>query len=133
MQDIENRPDIERLVRSFYEKATVDELIGHYFTTVIPIDWNHHIPTLVSFWENILFSTGGYKGGMLFKHMNLNYLSAFRTSHFDQWLKLWQETVDEMFMGARAEEVKFRARSIAVIMQTKLGVYQAEEQNKSRH
>jgi len=123
MGDIGNREDIDKLVRLFYEQATKDELIGHYFTTVIPIDWNHHIPTIVSFWENILFSTGAYKGGMLFKHMNLDYLSAFKTVHFDRWLDIWKETVDKLFEGERATEVKFRATNIAMIMQTKLGVY----------
>ncbi len=126
MEDIHSREDIEQLVRSFYDKATKDSIIGHYFTQVIPIDWSHHIPTIVSFWENMLFKTGAYKGGMLFKHMNLNYLSAFRTEHFDRWLMLWVEAVNELFSGPRAEEVKFRASSIAVIMQTKLGVYGRE-------
>lgn len=126
MNDIATRNDIDKLVRLFYEQATRDELIGDYFTSVIPIDWNHHIFTIVSFWENILFSTGAYKGGMLFKHMNLDHLSRFRTDHFDRWLQLWKQTVDQLFEGERAEELKLRASSIAIIMQTKLGVYDRE-------
>jgi len=129
MHDINNRVDIDQLVRLFYERATVDEVIGHYFTSVVPIDWNHHIPTIVSFWENILFSTGGYKGGMLFKHMHLDQLSAFDTKHFNRWLEIWQQTVDELFEGPHAEEVKFRAASIAMIMQTKLGIYERESKS----
>lgn len=126
MLDISSREDIERLVRLFYERATKDALIGHYFTRVIPINWDEHIPTIVSFWENILFKTGGYNGGMMYKHMNLNYLSVFKTIHFDRWLEIWKGTVDELFVGANAEEVKFRASSIAVIMQTKIGVYKED-------
>ncbi|MFC6103709.1 group III truncated hemoglobin [Olivibacter domesticus] len=126
MLDISSREDIERLVGSFYERATKDVLIGHYFTSVIPINWDEHIPTIVSFWENILFKTGGYSGGMMYKHMNLNYLSAFKTIHFDRWLEIWELTVDELFAGVNAEEVKFRARTIAVIMQTKIGVYKED-------
>lgn len=133
MVDIRNREDIEKLVKSFYERATVDPLIGHYFKDVVTIDWNTHIPVIVSFWENILFKTGGYNGGMMFKHMNLNYLSAFRTSHFDRWLEIWKGTVDELFEGANAEELKFRASSIAVIMQTKIGVYKEDKKNKADH
>lgn len=133
MLDIQSREDIERLVRSFYERATKDALIGHYFTSVIPINWDEHIPTIVSFWENILFKTGGYSGGMMFKHMNLNYLSAFKTIHFDRWLEIWKGTVDELFVGVNAEEVKFRASSIAVIMQTKIGVYKEDKKNKADH
>ena len=126
MNDINNREDIDKLVRRFYEQATGDEVIGHYFTSVIPIDWSHHIPTIVSFWENVLFSTGAYKGGMLLKHMNLDQLSAFQTAHFDRWLMIWNETVDTLFLGERANEAKFRAASIAMIMQTKLGIYERE-------
>lgn len=70
---------------------------------------------------------------MMYKHMNLNYLSAFKTIHFDRWLEIWKATVDEHFEGPRAEEVKFRANSIAIIMQTKMGVYQEDNtNNKSR-
>lgn len=123
MKDLNSRKDIEQLVRLFYEQATTDELIGHYFTSLVPINWDEHIPTLVSFWENLLFQTGGYKGGMLFKHLHLNHLSRFRTDHFDRWLQLWKQTIDQLFEGERAEELKFRASSIAMIMQTKLGVY----------
>src|SRR5690606_26594967 len=126
MNYIQDRRDIEHLVRLFYERATKDTLIGHYFTSVVPINWDEHIPTIVSFWENILFQTGAYKGGMLFKHMNLNYLSAFKPAHFDRWLDIWENTVNELFSGERAEEAKFRANSIAIIMQTKLGVYPPE-------
>ncbi|MEH6304810.1 group III truncated hemoglobin [Olivibacter sp. CPCC 100613] len=122
MNDIQNRADIERLVRLFYERATTDELIGHYFTSVVPINWDEHIPTIVSFWENILFQTGAYKGGMLFKHMNLNYLAAFKPAHFTRWLDLWEDTVNQLFEGVNAEEVKFRAKNIAVIMQRKLDI-----------
>lgn len=123
MNDISNKIDLEKLVKAFYERATKDNLIGHYFTSVVPIDWDRHIPVIVSFWSNILFSSGEYKGGMMYKHMNLNYLSAFEEEHFDRWLALWSEMVDRFFVGPQAEEVKFRAKSIAVIMQAKLGVF----------
>lgn len=122
MNDIKDRGDIERLVRLFYERATKDQVIGHYFTAVVSIKWDEHIPTIVSFWGNILFQTGEYKGGMLFKHMNLHFLAQFKPVHFERWLSIWEDTVDELFSGEKAEEAKFRANSIAVIMQHKLRV-----------
>ncbi|QNL51204.1 group III truncated hemoglobin [Olivibacter sp. SDN3] len=127
MRDIRNKIDLEKLVKTFYDRATKDDLIGHYFTSVIPIDWDRHIPIIISFWSNILFNSGEYKGGMMYKHMNLNYLSAFEEKHFDRWLALWNDTVDQLFVGPQANEVKYRAKTIAVIMQTKLGVFRGED------
>jgi len=120
MTDIKNRQDIKQLVEAFYEKATKDPLIGHYFTNALVSNWAGHIETIVSFWDNILFQTGTYKGGMLFKHLNVQQETAFRREHFAQWLSLWEETVHQLFEGPFADEAIFRAKSIAGIMEVKL-------------
>ena len=55
MKEIEGRKDVELLVDRFYEKAFKDKVIGHFFTQVVPLDLNHHIPILYDFWESTLF------------------------------------------------------------------------------
>jgi hemoglobin len=52
--DISCRADIEKLIILFYEKVKKDSTIGFIFTDVIPINWEHHIPVIVDFWETIL-------------------------------------------------------------------------------
>lgn len=40
--------------------------------------------------------------------------------HFDQWVKLFTKTVNELFEGDNAELIKQRATSIATVMQIKI-------------
>ena len=59
--DITNRTDIEKLIILFYEKVKKDTVIGFIFTDVVPINWEHHIPLIVDFWETILLDNPVYK------------------------------------------------------------------------
>jgi hemoglobin len=44
-----------------------------------------------------------------------------RAEHFERWLKLFIETVDENFSGTKADETKSRAQSIAGVWKFKMG------------
>ena len=118
--DIQSRTDIEQLVRAFYERALADASIGFLFTEVAQIDLDTHLPHLCDFWENILLKPNGYKRNVLKKHLDLNQLSALKPEHFQQWLLLFEQTVDELFEGEKAQSAKNKAQSIALVIQTKL-------------
>ncbi len=120
MPDIETRVDIEQLMNAFYAKAIHDKQIGHYFTEVIQLDLQAHLPVICDFWESVLFDTGGYKGNVMQVHKHIHQLSAFKKEHFDQWLSIFKHTVDELFNGDNAEKIKQRATSIATVMTIKL-------------
>ena len=47
--DIATRADIERLVRTFYTQAIPDPIIGHFFTKVIQLDLDSHLPRIANF------------------------------------------------------------------------------------
>ncbi len=114
--DIENREDIDDLMREFYAKAVADEVIGYIFTDVAKLDLEHHLPIIGDFWEELLFQTGSYsKHGRnpLQIHGELNEKEPLRQAHFVRWLKLFTATVDEMFEGERADFLKQRAQAIA--------------------
>jgi len=113
--DINTRTDIEKLVNDFYGKVQRDQLLGPVFSHV---DWAHHLPIMYDFWSSILLGDQSYRGNPLQKHLPL----PIEGKHFDQWLKLFTETVNENFAGEKAEEVKMRAESIAGIFQLKLGI-----------
>jgi hemoglobin len=115
--DIENRNDIISLVNRFYEKIRSNEKIGYIFNDVAKVDWEHHLPIMYDFWENVVFHTGTYARNAIGVHKNLNKLTPLIKEHFAEWLKLWRETVDELFTGLNAEQIKQRANSIATIMQ----------------
>lgn len=119
-KDIETRKDIEILVDSFYKKVLKDETIGYIFKDVANINLEKHMPTMYDFWETTLFHSSVYKGNPMNIHLKLNNKEPLKKSHFEQWLALFNETVDELFHGEKAELAKTRALSIATVMQIKI-------------
>ena len=119
-KDIGNPEDVQLLVDRFYEKIKTDKLVGFIFTDVMKVNWEKHIPVIVAFWQNALFYAGGYHGNALKKHLNINKVVALEKKHFNRWLHLFNQTVDEYFEGEKATLAKQRAQSIASIIQIKL-------------
>ena len=123
-KDIENRSDIDQLMNAFYARALVDPLIGFIFTDVAKLDLEHHLPIIGDFWETLLFQTGDYaKHGRnpLRVHADLDSKTPLVPRHFERWLEIFNETVDESFAGERSEYVKLRADAIAGNMLRFLG------------
>jgi hemoglobin len=120
LPDISNRAHIEALINRFYEQVKVDEVIGYIFTTVIPIDWAHHIPVIVDFWETILLENMVYKKNAMEVHYDVNKKIPLQKEHFDRWVLLFNGTVDELYHGEKATLAKTRAASIAAVMQFKM-------------
>src|SRR4051794_41580447 len=111
--DIETRADCERLVRAFYSRALVDPVIGYLFTDVAKLDLEAHVPRIASFWETILLGARSYGGGAFAPHARVHAQVRLREGHFARWLALWNETVDELFAGERAELAKAHAARVA--------------------
>lgn len=113
MPDILTRADIAAVISDFYRKATRDPVIGYLFEG---LDLEAHLPIMHDFWENILFRTGAYKGGMMYKHLLLNARKPLQTTHFERWLELFTQTVDQHFSGENAASMKQFAHSVARTM-----------------
>lgn len=119
-KDIKNRQDIEHLIRAFYGKLTKDEVVSHFFNDVVAINWEVHFPIMFDFWESVLFHQPTYRRNAMQIHLNLNAKAPLRPQHFERWLSLFEETVDESYSGETANNAKTRARSIATMMQIKI-------------
>lgn len=120
LRELTDRSDIDFLIRDFYARLMVDPEIGKFFTEVVVIDLEGHVPRIVDFWESILFGSIDYQGDPMAVHMRLNDRSPLLAEHFDVWLLHFDACVDEWFTGENAERAKQRAHSIATIMQIKL-------------
>lgn len=120
MKDIASRKDIEHLVKEFYTKVRQNETLGYIFDDIMKIDWDHHIPILVDFWETILLDTGSYTRNAMGEHFKVNQLVKLEEKHFSTWLSLFDSTVDENFSGEKAELAKKRAHGVANVMQLKM-------------
>lgn len=115
MMDISDRKDIIFLVDSFYKKVNSDELLAPVFAHV---DWPAHRPIMYNFWSSMLLGDQSYQGNPFQKHVHL----AINSAHFNRWLELFKQTVDENFVGFKADEVKSRAQNIAGVFQHKMGL-----------
>lgn len=126
-KDIEDKKDIELLVNSFYEKVKTDSSINFFFSKVVPVDWEKHLPVMYTFWENIIFHSGGYTGNPMQVHASLHAKRPLQKAHFEKWIELFNTTVDELFEGEKASQAKQRAYAIATVMQIKISAMPNEE------
>lgn len=118
--DIRGRQDIEILINSFYDKVKQDATIGYIFNDVARVDWPKHLPVMYDFWDSVIFYTATYTGNPIMLHQQLNNKTPLTAAHFQQWLKLFRGTVDDLFEGEKAELAKQRALSIATMLQVKI-------------
>ena len=120
MPDIQSRQDIELLVDAFYKRVLEDEQIKVFFTKVVSLDWDVHIPVMYDFWESMLLDVAKYRRNAMLKHLELNERRRLESAHFDRWLELWEETVKAHFEGEKASKAISKARQIGELMQFKL-------------
>ena len=113
-KDLENSKDIEALVNSFYNKVRQHETLGYIFNDIAHVDWDKHLPKMYRFWDMILFDKEGYQGQPLKPHLEVNLKHPLGSEHFGMWIGLFDATVDENFEGVKAEEIKLRAKNIAM-------------------
>jgi hemoglobin len=117
-RDIQNAADIKQLVDTFYWKVKEDKLLFPIFNDVAKVDWDHHLPVMYQFWETLLFKSGGYSGKPFPKH----FVLPVTVEHFERWLFLFRQNVDEHYEGAKAIEAKNWAASIADTFQRRMGL-----------
>lgn len=110
--DILTEKDVAILVNAFYGKVRQDELLASVFNPIIKDNWDFHLKRMVDFWSTILLYTKKYKDDPMPKHLPL----AIGKEHFERWLELFNETIDELFEGEIADNARKRANNIARIM-----------------
>ena len=118
--DISNRADITLLVNTFYERAKRNDRLAHFFGGAIDIDWEKHLPLMYDFWESVVFNTGSYSGNPVNVHKHVHGQHNIKAEDFQEWLRLFNSTVDDMFEGDNAALVKQRAASVATVLQLKI-------------
>ena len=118
--DINSRTDIELLINSFYNKVKKDDTIGFIFNDIAKINWEQHLPIMFDFWETLLLDAVSYSKNVMEVHYTLNHKIPLEEKHFQRWLQLFSETVDELFTGDIASMAKTKAKSIAALMQFKM-------------
>lgn len=120
MRDIENAQDVKMFLDAFYKKVKVDDTIGYIFNDVASINWDDHMPKIYAFWESILMGKPGFSGDIMGVHRLLDQKERLTKNHFDQWIRLFEETLHEMYAGAVVNEAINRAKTIRRTMEFNL-------------
>jgi hemoglobin len=118
-KDLENREDIEKVVVSFYSKIRSEATLGYIFNDIAHVDWDKHLPKMFAFWDMILFNKEEYEGHPLKPHLIINNKYQLTAEHFGIWIGLFTDTVDDLYTGPKAEEIKLRATNIALTWASK--------------
>ena len=119
-QDISIRKDIDTLVKLFYDKLLQDDLLKPVFEKMVLPNLEEHLKTIADFWDSILLDANNYRGNVTEKHFEVDKQFPLSKIEFDRWLLHWNATIDDLFIGEKADMAKQRAQSIADIMQYKL-------------
>ncbi len=111
--DIETTADVEHLVRTFYGRLLSDPFMSPFFEGV---DFEAHFPRMMAFWSFILLDTEGFTGNVFDVHRRLD----IDERHFKRWISTFHKTVDDLFMGKKADKAKQQAEVIGYNFQSKL-------------
>lgn len=113
IKDITNSLDVTLLVKTFYSNLLLNEDVKHIFADV---DFEKHMPHMIAFWEFVLLDKEGYTTNVFDKHVNL----PIKKEHFAVWLKTFESTVHNLFLGEKANLAIQRAQIIAYSFESKM-------------
>ena len=117
--DIEGMEDIRLLVDTFYGKVRADDLLKDLFNERIQNRWPEHLEKMYRFWQTVLLEEHTYQGSPFPPHARL----AVDSEHFNRWVKLFHETVNELFDGERATRAKWQGQRMAEMFHYKIEYY----------
>lgn len=108
-KDIENIADVKLLVDEFYGKVRHNELLQPIFDGVIQNQWPEHLDKMYRFWQTVLLEEHTYNGAPFPPHAEL----PVDIKHFNTWLDLFYQTLDENFEGENADKAKGQGQRMA--------------------
>lgn len=121
--DIYTLDDVKFIVDDFYGKVRKDDLLASIFDNVIKDQWPKHLDKMYRFWQTVLLGDHTYYGSPFVPHAGL----PVEQEHFDRWLKLFSETVDENYDGENAKKAKWQADRMAAMFLSKIKYYRANK------
>jgi hemoglobin len=118
--DILSLTDIKMLVDIFYERIRANDLLGPIFNSILNDRWSSHLEKMYRFWQTVLLQEHTYTGSPFVPHAKL----PIDQLHFDTWLTIWNDTINDLFEGEKAEEAKWRGDKMAEMFLYKIMYYQ---------
>ena len=112
---------IERLVGTFYARIRTDDMLGPIFAARVT-DWDIHLKKMCAFWSSVALMSGRYSGQPMQAHLPL----PVDQTHFDRWLRIFEETATELCTPAGADHFIERARRIAESLRMGVAFHRGE-------
>ena len=119
-----NKEIVQRMVNSFYGKVIKDPLVGPFFTDRFGDDiegkvWKEHLVLLANYWSMLMLGENDYHGRPMAPHFDMPGISR---KAFEQWLFLFHETVDEIYIPKIGEYFKNQSNEVARRFMLNLGL-----------
>jgi len=110
------KENLNKLVLKFYAKVVKDDLIGPIFIDVLGKDmksetWQAHIQLLTDFWASIALGDRAYTGSPFAPHVEFRDRLSIKA--FEQWMKLFFETLNTIYEPELAQRFLARSKNIA--------------------
>jgi hemoglobin len=111
---LQSAEDVSLLIDTFYQKVLEHPELSYYFSEAI-LNWPFHKERFMLYWTRQILFTDTYEGTPLHQHVAVDqkFERGFNKGHFDEWARLWMETVDELFDGPKAELAKESGTNMA--------------------
>lgn len=120
-KEIISLDEVKQLVDNFYGKVRGDEMLAPIFNGIIENRWPEHLEKMYRFWQTVLLEEHTYYGSPFRPHASM----PLHANHFERWIALFNETIDESFEGERATEAKWRAGKMAQMFHHKIEHYRS--------
>ncbi|QQR96752.1 MAG: group III truncated hemoglobin [Sphingobacteriales bacterium] len=118
-KDIQTLDDIKFFVDTFYDKIRQDDLLAVIFNNKINDKWQQHLEKMYCFWQTVLLDEHTYFGSPFVPHAKL----PVDKIHFERWIEIFNTTIDDLFVGEKAERAKWQGNRMAEMFQYKIEHY----------
>ena len=111
--DTINKEAIDGLMEIFYEKIRRHKELGAIFNAKVGTsdeEWTAHKAKISNFWQGMLLGEGDYSGQPMKAHLEL---PSFPQKLFDEWLKLFEMSLDIVFTEENKAIILQKAQMIA--------------------
>ena len=121
-RDIVAIEDIKLMVDSFYGKIQKDAILSFIFNDRIRDRWSENLEKMYKFWQTVLLDEHTYFGAPFPPHatLDINY------KHYERWVQLFNETIDDLFIGDKAQEAKWRGQKMAQVFLARTANYKIQ-------
>lgn len=121
-RDIVAIEDIKLMVDFFYAKVREDGMLSFIFNDRIRDRWSEHLEKMYKFWQTVLLDEHTYFGAPFPPHatLDINY------THYERWVQLFNETIDDLFIGDKAQEAKWRGQKMAQVFLARTANYKIQ-------